>query len=253
MAPWVSEYNQLPRLPFTPVAEARDPVAVWYRDCPDGFYFYAVNREQYAIKTTVTLAQAGTIVALRDGKAWPGTRMALDLQPYELRCFRAARGARLVSAVTDVPAEQINLVQDRLAFCQDLATQITTGPRRNDLTDGERSAFLADLATGWAAYREGHYWRARTVLSMTPMVAVFSQLAAYPPGQRHRAMPDLLQTESTGRSTSTCRCPPPAGTVSRWAMWRPAMAPSRPPSATRGCPRWPRSRPSTARSGRSSR
>jgi hypothetical protein len=200
MAPWVSEYNQLPRLPFTPVAEARDPVAVWYRDCPDGFYFYAVNREQYAIKTTVTLAQAGTIVALRDGQPWPGATVALDLQPYELRCFRAARGAKLVSAVTDVPAEQINLVQDRLAFCQDLAGQITTGPRRNDLTDAERSAFLANLATGWAAYREGHYWRARTVLSMEPMIVVFSKLAAYPPGQLHRAMPDLLQTESTSRT-----------------------------------------------------
>ncbi|HEY3378081.1 MAG TPA: hypothetical protein VGL77_11370, partial [Armatimonadota bacterium] len=69
MQEWLAEYKQLPKLPFTPLAEGRDPVAVWYRDCPDGFYCYTVNREAYPVTVVLQLAKANALTALGTGKS----------------------------------------------------------------------------------------------------------------------------------------------------------------------------------------
>ncbi|HEY3329827.1 MAG TPA: hypothetical protein VGK19_07395 [Capsulimonadaceae bacterium] len=198
---WLGEYKQLPRLPFAPLESGRDPVAVWSRDCDDGYYFYAVNRESYAVPISLKLSGAKSVTGLGHGDkvAVMGGALSLTLKPYELRAFRTDRHAAVTSCTENVPVEQIELVKDRLAYCQALARAITTGERRGDVTAKERAEYLAQLATAWDAFKQSHYWRARTALSMTPMIAVFDKLAAYPDGQLHRSQTDVLVTRNTGR------------------------------------------------------
>ncbi|HEY3376763.1 MAG TPA: hypothetical protein VGL77_04645, partial [Armatimonadota bacterium] len=197
---WLGEYKQLPRLPFTPLPEGRDPVAVWYRECDDAFYCYAVNRESYAVPITLTLDGAKVVTALASGDTVPVVegQLALTLQPYQLRAFKMAKRARITGCVQQVPAEQIELVKNRLVACQTLANAIT-GPRKDDVTDTERSAFLRQLARAWDAFKHDQYWRARTALSMTPMITVFAKLASYPNGQLHRSQADMLMTQNAMR------------------------------------------------------
>jgi hypothetical protein len=196
---WLAEYAQLPRLPFTPLDTARDPVAVWYRACPDGFYFYAVNREPYEVNITLTLAKAKTIQALGASEqlALPQGRLTLALKPYQLRAFKAPRRAALVSAETHVPQDRIQRVKDRLAFFQQLGCDITTGIRRLDVTEAERTAFQQQLDTAWNAFQHGQYWRARTALSHASVVALCAKLAVWPDNMLDRRMGlGLLRTEN---------------------------------------------------------
>ncbi|HEY3416780.1 MAG TPA: hypothetical protein VGM23_07850, partial [Armatimonadota bacterium] len=206
--PWAAEFRALPALPFTPVEIARDPVAVWYRDVkaadapgmPAGCYWYAVNREQYPVTITLSLTNPGALMALGSGKetALSNGTLVLKLQPYELRSFRMAAGARIADARTEIPADRLDFLKYRLAFAQNLAQQITTGMRKNDVTDIERDGYLQNLSIAWEAFAQKHYWRARTALAMASMMQVYVKLAALPEGQVVTRFSDKL-TEKTGR------------------------------------------------------
>lgn len=197
---WLAEYTRLPKLPFEPLAGLQDPVAVWQRKCDDGLYFYAVNREPNEIKlrlrmektTAVTSLGSGAAVSLNHGM------LELTLLPYQLRAFKAAKGAVLRTGDTILPVDSIELVKQRLAACQQLGEAITSGGRHDDVTTRERDAFFNRLKIAWREYQAGNYWRCRTALSMAPMVTVFQRLAAWPSSQLHRSRPDILETERTG-------------------------------------------------------
>ncbi|HEY3376427.1 MAG TPA: hypothetical protein VGL77_02945 [Armatimonadota bacterium] len=197
---WLAEYEQLPKLPFTALQEARDPVAVWYRDNKDGFYFYAVNREPYDITITLSLAKHKTLTALGTGQsvATPNGQLLLTLKSYQLRAFRAEPGTVITGATTVTPEERIKIVRDRLAFCQQLANDITNGQRKDDVSADERAAFLKQLQVAWTAVEAHHWWRARTALSSEPTIAIFQKLAIWPDGQLHRRMGiGMLHTENS--------------------------------------------------------
>ena len=217
---FLSVYERLPKMPFTAWDKARDPVAVWFaqvkhpglfggstatssveKKFPEGLYFYAVNREPYAVEFTVELADAGDgveqlgaeRVALTDG------RLSLKLKPYEIVAFRAAKNARLAEASVVVPRERIELIRDRLAYCQQLGGEITDGLRRNDLSADVRDRFIGQLETAWDAAGEKHWWRARTAMTSQPTVTVFNRLAAWPKNLLQRRMGlGLLSTAPTG-------------------------------------------------------
>jgi hypothetical protein len=206
---WLRAYQQLPKLPFKRLEQAIDPVAIWFRSCKDGLYFYAVNREPYAVTTVVTLKGANRVTrlgaqgahALKCVSRAGCAAVEIDLKPFQLRAFKAASGARLTNAQTRVPPDRVELVRRRLAYAQQLADGIRTGSRRRDITDAQRDAFLRQMDSAWTAFQRGHYWRARTALSMTPMIEVFQELAAYPRGQLHRrSSVDMLRTEITGNT-----------------------------------------------------
>jgi len=196
LAPWFAEFEALPALPFDPVAQAQDPVAVWsknlaeaYKDFQPGFYFYAVNREQYPVRTTLVLKDAGKLLSLGAGEkveAKDGV-LALDLQPYELRAFRADEGAEIVTATTAVPAAAVEAAKRRLAFAQTCKDESA-----GMLGAKELAAFDSQLAAAWDALGAGHCWRARTALSMTPALAVYTALATLPEGQERSEFPGLL-------------------------------------------------------------
>ncbi|MFZ2653669.1 MAG: hypothetical protein WAX69_02020 [Victivallales bacterium] len=219
---WLQEFTALPRTPFVPLAEARDPVAVWYSKksdqlpvasnqqnpntnnqslITDNFFFYAVNRERYPVRITLELASAKDVVSISTGKAetLAGGKLVLDLQPFELRSFKAAPGASITSALTEVPDTAVVDVKKHLAFCQDLADEISAGAYKTAFSKSQKDAFLSNLSTAWDAYQKKHYWRARTAMSMAPMMLVFKETGIYPKDQVITRFPDLLEYESTDR------------------------------------------------------
>ena len=210
--PWFTEFNALPRKPFTPVPSAVDPVAIWLLDGGAGpsrkpeksdlkeSYFYAVNREQYPIKVTVKLAGTKSVVRLGTGETLdlPDGKLQLDLAPYELRSFRAPKGTAIASVQTDLPPERVLFVKRRLAFAQELADAITTGAFAGNISVAEREAYLKTLSAAWVAFGRGHLWRARTALSMAPMMVIYEKLGRMPDGQIVTRFPGLLSPKPDG-------------------------------------------------------
>ncbi len=189
--PWIAEFKQLPRLPFTPLEEARDPIAVWYRECPDAFYFYAVNRERVPLTISLDFSAATTFQRLGTGENLTGQRVTLQLQPFELAAFRTANGIAITGAHTTIPEALITHVRHQLAFAQHAAAAIT-GNRAASVTEAERRDFLENLEHAWNASSAGHLWRARTALSMARMMRVHQALGQLPKGQVVTAFPNLL-------------------------------------------------------------
>ncbi len=219
---FLAVYERLPKVPFTAFEKARDPVAVWYaalerpglfggsspvdavaKKFDEGVYFYAVNREPYGVNFTLRLADVDEVVELDCGKkmALENGVLSLSLKPYQLRAFKTGVEAKFVDASVKVPEDRKMLVRNRLAFCQELASSITTGVRKNDVSDAMRSAFLEKLDAAWKASGEGRWCRARTALASAPMIAVFNKLALWPENQLQRRMGvGLLKTENRGGS-----------------------------------------------------
>ena len=199
-APWMREYNALPRVAFTPLAEASDPVAVWQYAGSEGRYFYAVNRDQYPVTMTIALRGAETVTDLGTGEklATRGGVIRFELEPFGLRSFRAPQGATIIHATTNVPADRVAFVKGRVEFAQQVADAITTGAYQRNVTATERDTFVKRLAEAKAAFAQGHYWRARVLLSMAPMMQVYQSVSGLPEGQVVSRFPDLLRPETGG-------------------------------------------------------
>jgi len=207
--PWLAEYKQIPRVPFTSLAEARDPIAVWYKNYrgltdkgrSKGFYFYAVNKERYSAVITLELSGAKTVTRLGTGEKLKlvDGKLILKLKPFELIAFQARARTKITGAKTDIPPEQIVLVKNRLAFAQEIAGEITVGTRKIDFTDEERQEYLKNLEAAWNAFKNNHYWRARTALSMAQMMEVYQKCGKMPAGQYVTAFPRMLSKIAAGR------------------------------------------------------
>lgn len=206
---WLAAYENLPALPFTRRPEASDPVALWEGEAPDGFYFYAVNRENAANGLALRLEPAAArAVDLASGQALDANPRIL-LEGCQLRAFRAPKGTRIaaVQAGRDfAPADagqaaRWQQARQLLAEAQQIGTAIAGGSRRQDVTAAQRQAFAAHLENAWRALERGQRWQAVAELSTSPMIAVYEQLAAWPQGLLERRQPlAVLRTAPTGGS-----------------------------------------------------
>jgi hypothetical protein len=207
--PWLAEYKQIPRVPFDALPEARDPVAVWTKDYrgldgkgrSEGYYFYVVNRERYPISIRLTLDRARRITRLGTGETirLDDGKLALTLQPFELIAYKARAGARITAADTTIPPQQIDAVKNRLAFAQRLGEELNSKGRLNDFTAAERKAYNDNLSAAWEAFRQGHIWRARTALTMAPMMTAYQRCGKLPEDQYVTAFPKLLMKSNPDR------------------------------------------------------
>jgi len=192
---FLAEYKALPDLPFTPLPQGRDPVAVWYRQCPDAFYFYAVNRERYSVTATLRLKGAKSLSSASTGAAvaLKGDALALQLEPYQLRSFRATATGKssvvLTGCNVQVPEAEKALVKEQLDFCQKLGEDLAARRARETMTQREVDRYLALLREAQEAFERGHYWRARVNLERTPMIATYEKCFRYPPKLHHRKFP----------------------------------------------------------------
>jgi hypothetical protein len=182
---FLSEYLRLPAEPFSPRADARDPVAVWERVTPDASLFYAVNRERYPVTVELTLSAGASAVRLaRTEKATlVEGRLRIDLQPYQLLAYSVSRGARVLRVDTRVPPAQRDLVASQVRWVEALARdQQDKWLAGIDVAEKNLLGATAHEAAG--ALDRGNLWRARTALESRGMLSLYRKLNRYPPGLR---------------------------------------------------------------------
>lgn len=181
---FLETYRALPARPFSPRADARDPVAVWEAEFGGERYFYAVNRERFPVTLELRLAGTGRFTPLAGGAAASSAEgaMRIVLAPYRLRAFKGPAGLRIERASAIVPEGELERLREQAAWLSALAGQMP-GPAR--ALRGEDKAFLrlsADAVA--AALRRGHTWRARTALEDQRMLAIYLTLRRFPPHWR---------------------------------------------------------------------
>jgi hypothetical protein len=183
---FLREYRAIPAERFGPRADARDPVAVWTLARADGLWFYAVNRERHPATVALRLANAVEVDRPATGVRLPvaNGRLELALAPYELAVFRAAPGAVLETASARLPPSAVSRVHTQAAFVAALAREAREGKLPIPLDPGEIARLDAAVKDAQEALAARHYWRARTLLEHTDLIAIYERLKRYPPELR---------------------------------------------------------------------
>ncbi|MDR3709242.1 MAG: hypothetical protein P4L33_13155 [Capsulimonadaceae bacterium] len=188
MREFLASYTKLPALPFTPMQSGRDPVAVWYRQCSGGFYFYAVNREHYPVSVEITFAKASQVVSLASGATVPmaGNVLRVNLRPYELQSFRIAGTASIRSCSESIPTDDKALLASQVAFVDALSPGLVDRSIAPELTQSERDDCLSLISAAHDALNAGRYWEARMDLERAPLMNLYDIAGHYPPSLQYR-------------------------------------------------------------------
>ncbi|HEY3418486.1 MAG TPA: hypothetical protein VGM23_16545, partial [Armatimonadota bacterium] len=200
MQPFLREYRALPAKPFTAFVKGRDPVAVWYRQEPEGCYFYLVNRLPVAVPVALSMTGTGLkVVSAASGEAAPLTDGALriTLEPYMLRSFLATgNGITLTDCKPAVPAEFTKKFAPMQAFAEQLRADLAARRTAYELTDADTQAAIDALDTALTAAASGAVW-ATWRLDCPALVKVYSVTGRYPPGMWERSEPHGLVDQPT--------------------------------------------------------
>lgn len=162
---FLREFRALPKQNFHARPDARDPVAVWERPGGQELLFYAVNRERYPVQLAIQFEQPPVITRLAGGAAVPtaDTTLQFDLQPYELRAFRAGPGARIRQVRQTIPGSDLKRVGQMTQWLRRLADEAAAGTAGADLSPAQKSLLGGAATEAETCLRDGRYWRARTL------------------------------------------------------------------------------------------
>ncbi|MGE9294695.1 MAG: hypothetical protein ACQKBV_00190, partial [Puniceicoccales bacterium] len=198
---WMREFASLPREPFDPVEYARDPVAVWDKQYDGKYLFYAVNRERYPVTIELNLGGGDTVLQTGANKVVElvNGKLTLELEPFELRAFSASSDLRIQGARTLVEEDVIAWLNQRLDFAAGVEAKMQEGVYADSFSEDEKAEFSRNLQTAREAANEQAWWRARTILMSTPMMAVYERVGPYPADQVRTQFPNLLESLLTGR------------------------------------------------------
>lgn len=177
---FLTEYRQLPPLPFTPRADARDPAAVWERRDGQGLLFYLVNRESVPMEMTFRFAGSGELSRLATGKpvTLRDNTLEVTLPPFGLLTYKAAPTLKITGVTTRAPAE---LAATARRVNDWLTREAAAAPTRTDLKPEQQALLRAAADTAAGEYKAGHFWRVRTLCEASALQEVFQKTLAYPP------------------------------------------------------------------------
>lgn len=178
MRDFLADYRQLPATRFTPRLDARDPVAVWELN-NNGYQFYAVNREYYAVTIKLTFPHSQNLVRLSIGavlKTSSNGVINLTLQPFELAAYRASSGYPISRVTSSVPSSKKTLVANRVTWLENLTAeaQNTSGNLGLSTMQLQTLSNYSTLARG--NYNSGNLWRARTLTEHHDLLSIYQQL-----------------------------------------------------------------------------
>ena len=208
---WLTNYKQLPALPFKRSKTMTDPVALWSRDCDDGFYFYLVSMVNYPVSCKLKLKNAKQLTALNGNRPvkLDGDHLQLTLKPYELLAFKAASAAGIAATECGIPPAELTKLENQMAFVGKLAAQLASPAGKNMLKSEERNNFAAIWKEVQVEFKQHHYWRTRFLLASPAMIVAYNKTTGYPPGMFMRANVNELDLDQTGQDKL------PAGKVYR--------------------------------------
>ncbi len=208
---FLRQYRALPNAPFTPRADARDPVAVWERRYASDYLFYLVNRARYPVKVRLKFAGPGEVRGLAGGETLPAGEAVLDLNAYELRAFAAPGPQNLTEIKIDVPADAVRLVTEQVAGLEALAADVAAGRAGETLRPAQTQALTAAAAEARRELDQGHYWRARTLPERSELLAIYAACRRYPPQLRDDGAPLCPEGALSARKLQSVLTDPAAG------------------------------------------
>lgn len=173
---FLPEYYALPRVDFTLLEGAADPVSVREYAGKDAYYFYIVNRDNYPCETQVYFTTAGEVKALRSGKSvlQGGADMQLTLKPFELRAFKTTNPQmHIMNAFASPPKEIQEQRRKMLQELRDLALGISDNPE-------ERKTVAAAVDKATAAADAGQWWKCRVIMDNAELVRIYEKYKKYP-------------------------------------------------------------------------
>lgn len=190
---FLREYRHLPPDPFNRRADATDPVAVWELAKDGGLWFYAVNMERYPVSTRIAFRGDGKVIRVSLNEAAPLSDhvMTMDLEPYELRCFRADKSMSIEKVSVTVPPEQLEMVTTQVTWLEQLATDAQSKEGLPGAAFGQQHVkTIVDSANqARAALDAGHLWLARTTLNHAALYEVYELCNRWPPMFRDNGAP----------------------------------------------------------------
>src|SRR5262249_46983825 len=146
------------------------------------FWFYAVNRERYAVKVRIEISGATQVSDAADGDARTLSAGALELElaPYELAAFRARAGAAIRAVRVEPPRTAVEQVTAQVRWIPERAAH----PPLIGLSAPQRALLERAAEEATRALCEGRLWRARALLEAAPLLEVYRALGERPPGLR---------------------------------------------------------------------
>ncbi len=179
LAEFMKVYRALPAVPFQARADARDPVAVWEHSTPKRFCFYAVNRERYPVTVTISMQGLEDLynLATREKVGCADGTFRVTLKPYELMAWTSNPETRITSVAEVVPAAEKAKVAGMIDWVKNLDRELA-----KKLSPGELETLRIAAEEAADAFAKGAYWRARTRLEYSVLVAIYQKLKVYPPG-----------------------------------------------------------------------
>ncbi|MFN0316755.1 MAG: family 10 glycosylhydrolase [Burkholderiales bacterium] len=182
---FLKEYRQIPAVAFRPRADARDPVAVWEHRTQDGFWFYLVNRESYALTVTLDLSGPGNVVHLASGEVFPsGVARRIVLAPYRVLAYKSAPSVSIASVRTDIPPQARALVAARTQWLEE-AAKSERESLFSVLNKTQLNRLMQTAEQTRTEFGLGHLWRARTLSEHHTLIPVYRKLGRFPPGLAH--------------------------------------------------------------------
>jgi hypothetical protein len=183
-------YSRLPARAFDSRADAIDPVTVRESAAPEGYFFYAVNRERYPVRLTLEFEGAAQPVNLATDDPLPlqGRKAVLELKPYELAAYKSASG-RIARATVEVADAHRAAVLRQIEW---LGSTVAAEQARtlSRLNKAARDRLQQALDAAREALARGHLWRARTLLEHHELLRLYDVLGSYPPGLRNAMVAD---------------------------------------------------------------
>lgn len=111
---YTAAFTKLPKHKFDDVHGSGDPITVRKSDFNGKTYFYAVNREPYAIKLSIKLNGNGLIRSLGTGEEYPATKIfEITLDAFGFSSFATDGITEIIKYSADIPTEQLDMIRQR--------------------------------------------------------------------------------------------------------------------------------------------
>jgi hypothetical protein len=184
---WIKEFRALPAKRFQPLADARDPVAVWTLEESSGLTLYVVNRERYPVNLSIQFSGTEDIARLATNEPihLVASHYTPTLAPYQLAAFKAPPGSKVVQVSEYPPANEVARVNAQVSWIADLARSASIDPLGLGLDAFQRATLIQMSQQAAAALTRGWLWRARTLLEDQRLQAIYVRIGAKPPTLRN--------------------------------------------------------------------
>lgn len=110
---YTAAFTKLPKHKFDDVAGSGDPITVRKLDFNGKTYFYAVNREPYAIRLSININGGGIVKNIGTGKEYAADDFETVIDAFGLLAFEAEGIIKIVGYDVDIPNDRLKSIKEK--------------------------------------------------------------------------------------------------------------------------------------------